>query len=72
MHQVGNQPGLGTVNQSYSIYSLFIQAGNMFRSMFSGHLQVTRNVCLEEVIEVSHKMKYTELKLNEISLSFVV
>jgi len=39
----------------------------MFRSMFLDHLQVARNVCLEEVIEVSHKIKYIELKFNEIS-----
>jgi len=38
--------------------------------MFLGHLQVTRNVYLEEVIQVSHKIKYVELKFNEISLSF--
>jgi len=42
-----------------NFYSLFIQA-DMFRPMFLGHLQVTRNVCLEEVIQVSHKMEYVE------------
>ena len=41
-----------------SFYSLFIQADNMFQHMFLGHLQVTRNVCLEEVIQVSHEIKY--------------
>ena len=54
-----------------SFYSLFIQADNMFRPMFLGHLQVTRNICLEEVIQVSHKIKYIELKFNEISLNFM-
>jgi len=38
--------------------------------MFLGHLQVTRNVCLEEVIQVRHKIKYVESKFSEISLSF--
>jgi len=39
-------------------YSLFIQVDNMFRPKFLGHLQVTINVCLEEVIQISHKIKY--------------
>ena len=60
--------GLFISHSTTSFYSLFIQADNMFRPMFSGHLQVTRIVCLEEVIQVSHKMKYIEIKLNEISL----
>jgi hypothetical protein len=54
-----------------SFYSLFIQADNMFRPVFLDHLQVTKNVCLEVVIQVSHEIKYTELKFNEISLSFI-
>jgi len=40
--------------------------------VFSGHLQVTRIVCLEEVIQVSYKIKYAEIKFNEISLSLVL
>jgi len=36
-----------------------------------GHLQVTSNVCLEEVIQVSPKIKYVELKFNEVS-SFIL
>ena len=32
---------------------------------------VHKNVCLEEVIQVSHKIKYVELKFNEISLTFI-
>jgi hypothetical protein len=55
-----------------SLYSLFIQADNMFRPMFLDHLRVTRNVCLEEVIQVSHKIKYTQLKFNKTSLSFIL
>jgi len=54
-----------------SFYSLFIQADNMFRPMFSDHLQVKRVVCLEEVIQVSYKIKHVETKFNEISLSFI-
>jgi len=38
--------------------------------IYLGHLQVTRNVYLEEVIQVSHKIKYVEIKFNEISLKF--
>ena len=45
-------------NTTSFFYSLFIQADIMFRPMFLGHLQVTKNVCLEEVIQVSHKIKY--------------
>jgi len=53
--------GLFISHNTTSFYSLFIQADNMFRPVFLGHLQVTRSVCLEEVIQVSHKIKYVEL-----------
>jgi hypothetical protein len=55
--------GLFINHNTTSFYSLFIQA-DMFLPVFLGHLQVTRNVCLEEVIQVSHKIKYMELKFN--------
>jgi len=49
--------GLFISHNITSFYSLFIQANNMFRPMFfrpsSGH----KNVCLEEVIQGSHKIK---------------
>jgi len=60
--------GLFISHNTTSFYLLFIQAGRMFRPVL-GHLQVTRNVCLEEVVQVSHKIKYIELKFNEISLN---
>jgi len=39
--------------------------------LYLGHLQVTRNVYLEEVIQISHEIKYEELKFNDI-LSFIL
>jgi hypothetical protein len=51
---------------------LFIQADSVFRPIFLGHFQVTRNVDLEEVIQVSHKIKYVEFKFIEISLLFIL
>jgi len=44
----------------------------MFRPVFLGHLQVTRNVCLEEFIQVRHKIKYVDLKFSELSLLFIL
>jgi len=44
--------GLFISHNTTSFYLLFIQADNMFRITFLGHLQVTRNVGLEEVIQV--------------------
>jgi hypothetical protein len=64
--------GLCVSHNTTSFYSLFIQADYMFRPIFLGHFQVARNVCLEEVIQVSHEIKYVELKFNEISLSFKI
>jgi len=52
--------GLFISHDTTSFYLLFIHADNMFRPVFLSHLQVTRNVCLEEVTQLSHKMKYVE------------
>ena len=56
-------------SQHNQFISLFIQADNMFRPVL-GHHQVTNYVCSEEIIQLSHKIKYIELKFNEISLNF--
>jgi hypothetical protein len=56
-------------SQHNQFVSLFIQADNIFRSVL-GHSQVTKYVCSEDIIQLSHKIKYIELKFNKILLNF--
>jgi len=64
--------GLYISHNSTRFYTLFIQDDNMFRPICLGHIQVTRNVYLEEVIQVNLKIKYVKLKFNEILLLFIL
>ena len=54
------------------LYVIYLFKLTTYFGLYLGHLQVTRNVYLEEVIQVSHKIEYVELQFNHISLSFIL